>query len=98
MGAVNYFTSDYITMGLKPYNVDDFTNDPDFLDFIREEWGIDITGQEAVCNAACDEIQTYYESDYENISFELNKHNFHYYHPCVSKTMLQVSNLSKTNS
>ena len=48
MGTVNYATSDYITMGLKPYDVDDFTNNPDFLDFIREEWSIDTTDQNAV--------------------------------------------------
>ena len=80
MGAINYFTSDYITMGLKPYDVDDFTNDPDFLDFIRDEWGVDITDHNAVCDAARDEISTYYESDYENIECELSKHNFQYYH------------------
>ena len=83
MGAANYSTSDYITMGLKPYDVDDITNDSDFMDFIRDEWGVDITDQEAVYNAACDEISTYYESDYENIEFELNKHNFHYYHIAI---------------
>ena len=83
MGAVNYSTSDYITMGLKPYDVDDITHDSDFMDFIRDEWGVDITDQEAVYNAACDEISAYYESDYENIEFELNKHNFHYYHIAI---------------
>ena len=80
MGTVNYATSDYITMGLKPYDVDDFTNNPDFLDFIREEWGIDTTDQNAVYAAACDEVASLYDSDYANISFELSKHNFQYYH------------------
>lgn len=80
MSTVNYHTSDYITMGLKPYDVDDFTNDPDFMDFIRDAWGVDITDQEAVYNAACDEISTCYESDYENIEYELNKHDLKYYH------------------
>ena len=83
MGTVNYSTSDYITMGLKPYNVDDFTNDPDFLDFIREEWSIDTTDQNAVYAAACDEVTSLYDSDYANISFELSKHNFRYYHIAV---------------
>lgn len=83
MGTVNYATSDYITMGLKPYDVDDFTNNPDFLDFIREEWGIDTTDQNAVYAAACDEVASLYDSDYANISFELSKHNFQYYHIAV---------------
>lgn len=56
MGAVNYFTSDYITMGLRPY----------------DSWELE--------NAIADYIQSCYESDFENIETELNKHNFHYYH------------------
>ena len=37
MGTVNYHTSDYITMGLKPYDMDDFTSDPDFMEEIEKE-------------------------------------------------------------
>ena len=32
MGAINYFTSDYITMGLRPYDRTDFENDLDFME------------------------------------------------------------------
>lgn len=77
MGAVNYFTSDYITLGLRPYDIDDFTSDADFMDEIEneiEEYGG--TGEEAINNY----INDCYESDFENIEFELNKHNFRYYH------------------
>lgn len=34
MGAINYFTSDYITMGFKPYDTYDFENDPDFMEMV----------------------------------------------------------------
>ena len=27
MGAINYYTSDYITMGLRPYDIEDFTDE-----------------------------------------------------------------------
>lgn len=33
MGAVNYFTSDYITLGLRPYDVDDFTDENNNIDY-----------------------------------------------------------------
>lgn len=33
MGAVNYFTSDYITMGLRPYDIDDFTDENNNIDY-----------------------------------------------------------------
>lgn len=80
MGAVNYFTSDYITMGLRPYDVDDFTSDSGFMEEIEKEV--------AECGGTVEEaINSYindcYESDYENISFELSKHNFQYYHITV---------------
>ena len=33
MGAVNYFTSDYITLGLRPYDTDDFTDENNNIDY-----------------------------------------------------------------
>ena len=77
MGAINYFTSDYITMGIKPYDASDFENDPDFMEETRqevEEYGGTI--EEAIYNY----IQTCYECDYDNIETELSKYNFYYYH------------------
>lgn len=63
MGAVNYFTSDYITLGLRPYDTDDFTDENNNIDY--------------------DEINYCYESDYENIKCELEKHYFYYYHVTI---------------
>lgn len=37
MGAINYFTSDYITMGLRPYDRSDLENDLDFMEEAREQ-------------------------------------------------------------
>lgn len=77
MGAVNYFTSDYITMGLKPYDASDFENDVDFMDELQKE--VDEYGgtvEEALNNY----ISHCYECDFANIETELNKHRFYYYH------------------
>ncbi len=76
MGAVNYFTSDYITMGLKPYDVDDFTSDQEFMEEMRkqaEEYG------ETVDESINEYINDCYECDYSNIQSELEKHSFYYY-------------------
>lgn len=35
MGTVNYFTSDYITMGLRPYDSLELEKDTEFMDAIQ---------------------------------------------------------------
>lgn len=77
MGAVNYFTSDYITLGLHPYDSWDFENDLEFMEEIKNE--VDEYGG-TIENAIADYIEDCYSCDYENIKTELEKHNFHYYH------------------
>lgn len=77
MGAVNYFTSDYITIGLRPYDTSDLENDLEFMGELKKE--IDEYGG-TLENALQDYMQVCYESDFENIETELNKHNFYYYH------------------
>lgn len=80
MGTVNYFTSDYITMGLRPYDSRELENDSDFMEEMRqecEEYGG--TVESAIDNY----IQSCYESDLANIEHELKKHNFYYYHVTI---------------
>lgn len=77
MGAVNYHTSDYITLGLCPYDFQDFENDTYLMEEIRrecEEYGG--TVEDAIENY----ISDCYEADYINVNHELNKHDFYYYH------------------
>lgn len=77
MGAINYFTSDYITLGLRPYDRYDFENDSDFMEEVQAE--VDEYG--GTLESAIDSyINDCYECDYENIKTELEKHCFHYYH------------------
>lgn len=80
MGAVNYFASDYITMGLRPYDRFDLENDRDFMEEVEAE--ISEYGG-TVENAIDSYIEFCYESDYENIRYELEKHNFYYFHIAI---------------
>ena len=77
MGAINYFTSDYITLGLRPYDTSDFENDRNFMEALQAQ--IDEYG--GTVEAALDShINDCYEDDYNNIKTELEKHYFYYYH------------------
>ena len=80
MGAINYFTSDYITLGLRPYDRFDLENDPEFMLALQAE--IDEYG--GTVEAALDSyINECYEDDYNNIKTELGKHYFYYYHVTI---------------
>ena len=77
MGTINYKTSDYITVGVKPYDFYDFTIDRGFMNYAREtaeREGI------TVDDIILDHIRDYYEDDRGNIETELKKHDFYYYH------------------
>ena len=74
MGTINYGTSDFITLGIKPYNPEDFESDSGWLDFIRDEWGIDTEDPEAVRDAAYEDIGFCYEDDRENFDSLLDKY------------------------
>lgn len=80
MGAVNYFTSDYITMGLKPYDISDFENDADLMLEIQEE--IREYGG-TVENCIYDMIERYYEDDRTNIESILSRYSFYYFHVAI---------------
>lgn len=71
MGTINYKTSDYITLGMKPYDVDDFINDEDFI-AEYEEYG---RGRSAE-DFALDMIARYEEDDYENVRSILGKDGY----------------------
>lgn len=77
MGAVNYFTSNYITMGIEPYSAYDLENDPDFMQVVHEQ----IKEYGGTVEAAIDEfISDSYECDRENVESILSRYSFYYYH------------------
>lgn len=80
MGAVNYFTSDYITMGIEPYSAYDLENDSDFMDALRDE----VNEYGGTMDEALESyIQTSYEADEMNIEFILEKYSFDYFHVTI---------------
>ena len=77
MGAVNYYTSNYITMGVIPYSASDLERDEDFMQELQEEV--------KECGGTVEEalncyIFECYENDMINVKNELKKHNFKYFH------------------
>jgi len=74
MGAINYKTSDYITLGLRPYDIDDFKNDPDFIGEMTELYG------EVNDDLVYDYINDLVDDDRANIEYALNKWDFYYFH------------------
>lgn len=79
MGTINYFTSDYITLGIKPYEVEDYLNDPDFMTFLMEECNVNTDNRDEVLEYIYDEIQRDYDDDYANVQYELENHIFTYF-------------------
>lgn len=80
MGAINFFTSDYITLAIKPYDYSDFENDPCFMEYAQEQaekYGSSIPVEIET------EIECNYEEDRANIDYLLDKYDFYYFHVAV---------------
>lgn len=80
MGAVNYYTSNYITIGLKPYSTYDLENDPGFMEELPNE--VDEYGG-TIEEALESYIQGCYEADESNVWCALNKYDFYYFHVVI---------------
>lgn len=74
MGTINYTTSDYITLGIKPYDIDDFKNDLDFIEEMTDLYG------EVSDNLIYDYINDLVDDDRANVEYALDKWNFYYFH------------------
>ena len=75
MGTINFKTSDYITLGIKPYDAADLLKDPDFMEFLKE------SGNEENADQAAEETAaTYYEADAANYESIAGNYNFYYFH------------------
>lgn len=80
MSAVNYSTSDYITMGVVPYSVYDLEQDAEFMRELQEEVNeYGGTVEEALPRY----ISDCYADDRMNIEHELKKHCFQYFHIAI---------------
>jgi hypothetical protein len=74
MGTINYYTSDYITLGVRPYDIDDFKNDPDFIEEMIDLYG------EVNDDLIYDYINDLVDDDRANIEHALDKWDFYYFH------------------
>jgi len=74
MGTINFKTSKYITMGVKPYDAAEVAKDPEFMDYISEYY----PGEDPERMAA-EEISGYYDADRENVESILKKYSFEYF-------------------
>lgn len=77
MGTVNYSTSDFITLGIIPYKYEDFANDPEITQDAMEQAELNGTTME---DELYEILNHYYEFDYCDISEQLKRHNFYYFH------------------
>lgn len=80
MGAINYRTSEYITLGIEPYSVYDLEKDHDFMEEIKEIAEDNGTTPEEEINNYIDDL---YQCDYENIQEELKKYHFKYFNVAI---------------
>ena len=75
MGAVNYYTSDYITLGIKPTDTWDLLHDADFMQFCAEEYP-----DAELEDIAEEHAQMYAEDERENAEAIMAKYSFYYWH------------------
>lgn len=80
MGTINYGTSEYITMGIKPYDADDIARDADFIEWCNENG---YTDADDIYNLAYDELNNYYDCDRANFECALNNYNFEFFAPSI---------------
>ena len=80
MGAINYRTSDYITLGLEPYSYFEFEKDAEFMEEMQEratEYGSTVEEEVYSYIARC------YEDDLLNIEHVLDKYSFYYFNVSI---------------
>lgn len=80
MGTINYGTSKYITMCIKPYDADDIARDADFIEWCNENG---YTSENDVLDMAYEEINEYYSCDTANFECILKKYNFEFFAPSI---------------
>lgn len=71
MGAINYYTSQFITLALIPYDYDDIKT---YLLDNLDSYGIE--AEDVTSDLIENEIIDYYDCDYENAACIINKYDF----------------------
>lgn len=81
MGTINYKTSDYITLSIKPYETDDIRQG--LIDAINAGEYDGITADMITDNMVYDEIREYYNCDEINAQSYIDKYNLYYFHVAI---------------
>lgn len=81
MGAINYKTSNYITLGIEPPSIFDLEKDADFIEEIRENYNL--LPEEDTAEAINDYIDICMEDDFYNAEAIRGKYSFYYYHVVI---------------
>ena len=79
MGTINYGTSEFITLGIKPYEVDDYLKSDDFMEFVREWYPEFLEDDSALENLAYDQMSFDYDADRENAESIINSFGFDFF-------------------
>ena len=81
MGTINYKTSDYITLSIRPYDTDDIRQG--IIDDINAGDYEGITADMITDNMIYDTITDYYDADGENAQTIIDKYNLWYFHVAI---------------
>lgn len=80
MGTVNYGRSDYITLGVKPFDAWDIEKDADLMLELQEN----VTQYGGTIESEISEyLQECYTCNYDNIAAILDKYRFYYFHVAI---------------
>lgn len=78
MGSINYHTSEYITLAIKPLEIDEVLQDPYFVEW-AESIEMSFTGSNTVEALAMDRIYNDYQDIYNTAKNIIDEYNFEWY-------------------
>ena len=83
MGTINYKTSDYITLSIKPYDFDDIKKDLTDFFIYDTNAGNDQTADIVTDDYVYEHITDMYDCDKENAQGYIDKYNLYYFHVAI---------------
>lgn len=78
MGAINFYTSAYITLALEPFDMERYKNDGEFMTALKNY--TEAVDEEAMAEACDEYAEHYYWAIYQVVKEALDRRNFYWYH------------------
>lgn len=78
MGAINFYTSAYITLALEPFDMEKYENDGEFMTALKNY--TEAVDEEAMMRALDEYAEHYYWAIYQAVKDALDRRNFYWYH------------------